>query len=80
MTYVSTVHSRHKNADFLTILLQECKRQQMTLGKDPFITELRCVLRIDWQLQEIEQFCPDLRASQYLLLVQRLIWETSTSL
>ena len=32
-TYVSTVHSRHKNADFLAILLQECKRQQMTLGK-----------------------------------------------
>ncbi len=54
-----------KNVDSLAILLQECKRQQMTLGEDPFIRnvntapKLRCVLGFDWQLREIEQFCTD---------------------
>ncbi|CAB4006223.1 Hypothetical predicted protein [Paramuricea clavata] len=56
-----------KNVDSLAILLQECKRQQMSLGEDPFIRdvnaapELRCVLGFDWQLKEIEQFCTDPR-------------------
>ena len=56
-----------KNVDSLAILLQECKRQQMSLGEYPFIRdvnaapELRCVLGFDWQLKEIEQFCTDPR-------------------
>ena len=55
--------SSSKNVDSLAILLQECKRQQLSLGQDPFIRdvtaapELRCVLAFDWQLKEIEKFC-----------------------
>lgn len=54
-----------KKVDSLAVLLQECKRQQLSQGKDPFIRdvsaapELRCVLCYDWQLNEIEQFCTD---------------------
>lgn len=62
-----SLQSGHKsrNVDSLAILLQECKRQQMSLGTDSFIREvigapeLRCVLGFDWQLEEIEQFCTD---------------------
>jgi hypothetical protein len=62
---MSHLRPNSKNVDSLAILLQECKRQQMTLGEDPFIRdvnaapELRCVLGFDWQLREIEQFCTD---------------------
>lgn len=74
-----------KSSDSLAILLQECKRQQMTLGEDPFIRdvsaapELRCVLSFDWQLKEIEQFCTDPRNFTIFAADQHLIWETSTS-
>lgn len=53
------------NIDSLAILLQECKRQQMSLEEDVFIREvtgareLRCVLGFDWQLKQIEHFCTD---------------------
>lgn len=59
----SQLKPNSRNVDSLAILLQECKRQQMSLGEDPFIRdvtgapELRCVLGFDWQLEEIEQFC-----------------------
>ena len=55
--------SSSKNLDSLTILLQECKRQQMSAGQDPFIRdvtgalELCCVLTYNSQLEEIKKFC-----------------------
>jgi hypothetical protein len=59
----SGIKQNAKKIDSLAILLEECKRQQMSLGEDPFIREvtgapeLRCVLGFDWQLKEVEQFC-----------------------
>ena len=56
-----------KSLDSLSILLQECKRQQMSTGQDPFIRdvtgapELRCVLKFTWQLDETEKFCTNPR-------------------
>ena len=56
---------KSRNVDLLAILLQECKRQHMSLGTDPFFSEvigapeLQCVLGFDWQLEEMEQFCID---------------------
>ena len=55
--------SQSKKVDSLAILLEECKRQQMSLAEEPFIREvtgapeLRCVLAFDWQLHEVTQFC-----------------------
>ena len=52
-----------KKVDSFAILLEECKRQKLSIGTDPFIREvtgapeLRCVLEFDWQLQENEKFC-----------------------
>lgn len=54
-----------KKVDSLAILLEECKRQQMSLEEEQFIREvtgapeLKCVLAYDWQLEEIKQFCTD---------------------
>ena len=58
-----TNEKRPKSVDSLAILLEECKRQQLSLGEEPFIREvtgapeLRCVLAFDWQLHEVAQFC-----------------------
>jgi len=52
-----------KTIDSLAIIIEECKRQQMSIGEEPFIRdvtgapEFRCVLGFDWQLKEIVQFC-----------------------
>ena len=49
----------------LTILLEQCKRQQINRNEQPFIREitgapeLRCVLGYDWQLDELVTFCTD---------------------
>ena len=61
--YRRGVNRSGNHTDSLAILLEECKRQQMSLSEDPFIREvtgapeLRCVLAFNWQLEEIVQFC-----------------------
>ncbi len=69
--------SSSKNVDSLAILLQECKRQQLSLGQDPFIRdvtaapELRCVLAFDWQLKKSKNFVPMHRNFQYFHQILR---------
>lgn len=52
-----------RKTDSLAIMLEECKRQQLTMGEDQFIREVaggpefKCVLGFNWQLKEIENFC-----------------------
>ena len=66
--YTRRGHTRVKsfdNIDSLTILLEQCKRQQMNRNEQPFIREitgapeLRCVLGYDWQLDDLATFCTD---------------------
>ena len=51
--------------DSLTILLEQCKRQQINSNKQPFIREIagapefRCAVCYDWQLDELVIFCTD---------------------
>lgn len=55
------------NTDYLVILLEQCKRQQLTCNDDPYIREvvrarkLGCVLAYGWQLDEIVNVCTDPR-------------------
>lgn len=66
--YARREHTRVKSfdkIDSLTILLEQCKRQQINRNEQPFIREitgapeLRCVLGYDWQLDGLVTFCTD---------------------
>ena len=66
--YLRRGHSTTKsfdNVDSLLILLEQCKRQQLQRGEQPFIREvigapeMRCVLGFDWQFHDVATFCTD---------------------
>ena len=61
----STKPKNFDGIDFLLILLEQCKRQQLHRDEQPFIREvtgapeLRCILGFDWQLRDVATFCTD---------------------
>ena len=60
-----TTTTNFEHIDSLAILLEQCKRQQINRDELPFVREvtgapeLRCILGLDWQLQDLATFCND---------------------